>query len=479
MPTVTQPQVFTPPKLSEESGLRFALPSLNVISYRGPGESGGVSSSLEPMAEQLNTKVRWIALSGMPFSSDSRLAGFSFHQPEVPKHLVDFHAKACMEYLFPLLHSKPELARFDHEAWKCYRQLCESMATTSRRVAGNSFPTLVWLHDYQMAMVAPLLSLEAGVIVAQFWHVPWPTPEVIVSSPIGKELVEGLLANRLLGFHTTGYAVNFLNTVQEIFPDATVDLLEMEIRRRGSTTKVVVMPLGLDFAYWQRLAKNARPRAAAIPKKFSLANQVILGVDRIDYSKGVYEKLLGLEAFLTSNPGWHRRFHYVQLAQPPLWRSEDFSAYETLVKSKAAEINAAFGNEHWQPILWLDGHFEHQELAAWYQAADVLAVTPYSDGLNLIAKEYVACRHDDPGMLVLGRQAGAAAELSASALIVNSLEPAQIATALSNALTMPLEEKRRRMLSMRHVVSWNQLNDWAVGFLRQAITVPAAAAYYF
>src|SRR5438067_11351451 len=115
MPTLTQPHTVSPITQEELGRLKFALPSLNVISYRGPGESGGVSSSLEPMAEQLSTKVRWIALSGIPFSSDSRLAGFSFHQPEVPDHMIELHAKACMEYLFPLLHSKPELARFDSE----------------------------------------------------------------------------------------------------------------------------------------------------------------------------------------------------------------------------------------------------------------------------------------------------------------------------------------------------------------------------
>src|SRR5262249_6094032 len=271
------------------------------------------------------------------------------------------------------------------------------------------------------------------------------------------------------GFHTQEYATNFLNTVMEIIPNAAVDVLNMQVRVNRSLTTIVTMPLGLDFAYWQRLSKASRPKAAAIPKKYGLAHQVVLGVDRLDYTKGVIEKLQALSTFLTNNPSWLRRFHYVQLAQPPQSNRAEFTEYAALVRAKVCEINEHHRTDGWEPVVLLEGNFDHAELAAWYQAADALLVTPVRDGLNLIGKEYVACRQDEQGALILSRAAGSAAELSTGALVVDPHKPDQIADALSQALTMGFEEKRRRMHSMRHIVGWNQLHDWALGFLRLAI----------
>jgi len=470
MPTATeQPTLLSPVTAHELGQLQVHLPALKVISYRGPGQSGGVSTSLEPLVKQLGTKIHWIALSGLPVDLEGHNSGFSFYRPELPQHLIELHSRASLSYLWPLLHGMPELAAFDLECWRSFRQLSELIAADSLRVASGSFPTLCWLHDYQMALVAPLLAMEAGIILCHFWHVPWPPAAVMSRSPVAREIVEALLSNRLLGFHTTEYATNFLNTVTEVIPGALVDPLKMEVRWRRSTTRVVVMPLGLDSAHWQRLARANRPKAAAIPKKYRLANQLVLGVDRLDYSKGVLEKLGGIEAFLETYPRWHRRFHYVQLAQPPQSPLDDFRSYQAAVETKVRVINERFHIDGWEPIVWINGELDQGELAAWYQTADVLAITPVRDGLNLIAKEFVACRVDEQGVLVLSRQAGCAAELSQGSLLVNPQNPDEIGAAIAQALSMGVEEKRRRMLSMRHVVGWNQLHDWACGFLRQAI----------
>ncbi|HEY9713190.1 MAG TPA: trehalose-6-phosphate synthase, partial [Chroococcales cyanobacterium] len=200
-----------------------------------------------------------------------------------------------------------------------------------------------------------------------------------------------------------------------------------------------------------------------------LANQIVLGVDRLDYSKGVLEKLAGLERFLETKPEWHRRFHYVQLAQAPQSQEADFTSYARQVQDKVTEINSKYAGNGWEPIVYIPGDLDQQELAAWYQAADVLAVNPVRDGLNLIAKEYVASRLDESGTLLLSNKAGCAAELSQGALIVDPDSPEQFADALQTAFSMDVEEKRRRMTLMRRVVGWNQLHDWALGFLQEAI----------
>lgn len=464
-----QPPLLAPLTQEDLGKLQVHLPALKIVSYRGPGHSGGVVSSLSPLTKQLGTQVHWVALSGVPGGEDSHISGFTFHRPEMPAQLMELHGRAIHQYLWPLLHGMPQRAVFDAEAWRSFRQLSGVIANQALQVSSRSFPTLVWLHDFEMALVAPLLGMDAGVILCHFWHAPWPNPEIMVESPVAGEMVEALLYNKLLGFHTLDYARNFLSTVQLIIPEALVDFHAMTVSYRGRVTRVVAMPLGIDFPYWQRLSRSSRVMSESLSVRYRLAQQVILGVDRLDYAKGILEKLSGLETFLEMYPDWFRRFHYVQLAQPVEVKTPAFEEYRSQVLARIAAINDKYRTDGWEPIVLIEGQFEHAQLAAWYQCADVLAVTPVRDGLNLIAKEYVACRLDEQGTLVLSSQAGVAAELMSGALMVDPQLRREIAGAMARALSMPVEEKRRRMVSMRHVVGWNRLHDWACGFLRQAI----------
>ncbi len=464
-----QPPLLAPLTQEDLGKLQVHLPALKIVSFRGPGHSGGVVSSLSPLTKQLGTQVHWVALSGVPSEENSHVTGFTFHRPELPAQLLEAHGRAIHEYLWPLLHGLPQRAVFDSESWKNFRQMSSVIANQALQVSSRSFPTLVWLHDFEMSLVAPLLGMDAGVILCHFWHAPWPNPDIMVESPVASEMVDALLYNKLLGFHTLDYARNFLATVQLVLPDAVVDFHALTVTYRGRVTQVTAMPLGIDFPYWQRLSKASRIAAESLSVRYRLAQQVILGVDRLDYAKGILEKLAGLETFLETYPEWFRRFHYVQLAQPVEVKTQAFEEYRQQVLQRIASINEKYRTGGWEPIVLIERQFEHPELASWYQVADVLAVTPVRDGLNLIAKEYVACRLDEQGTLVLSSQAGVAAELMSGALMVDPQLRREIATALSRALSMPIEEKRRRMVSMRHVVGWNRLHDWACGFLRQAI----------
>ncbi len=466
MPAATPLPLLTPFSTEDIGQLQLNLPSLKIVSYRGPGASGGVSNSLSPVVKQLGTKVNWFALSGVPTTESQ---GFQFHSPEPTSAILENHQRVSSGYLWPLLHGMPEKAKFDAEDWKSFRGLNELLASECLDVSSQSFPTLCWLHDFEVALVAPLCAVHAGIILTHFWHVPWPSAEIMTKSPVARELVDALLCSKVLGFHTTEYATNFLQTVQELFPNFSVDLLRMEVRRRGSRTRVVVMPLGIDFELWQRLSKSNRALAEALPIKHKLAQHLILGVDRLDYSKGVLEKLLGLELFLAENPYWMKRVSYVQVSQDSQAKDLDTINYAAAVKVKVAEINARFRSGEWQPIVHIDNHIEQSELAAWYQAADVLAVTPVCDGLNLIPKEYVACRQDEQGAILLSKKAGCTAELSQGVIEVDPNSPANVAKGLAQALTMDPEEKRRRMTSMRRIVGWNRLHDWALGFLKESL----------
>ncbi|MBX3072410.1 trehalose-6-phosphate synthase [Candidatus Obscuribacterales bacterium] len=474
--------LLTPISAEDIVDLDIHLPTLKVLSFSGPGQTGGVATSLEPIVKRLGTKVHWFSIENqssdvepIPFDqvrnfSPSINSGFAFYSTSIPKRLIDGHKRFSANYLWPLLHGMREHALFDAEDWKNYKMLCSRVASECQSVLSESFPTLCWLHDYQLAMCAPLISSERGTIACQFWHVPWPEVAIMQHEPVTKELVESLLCNRLIGFHTAEYAHNFLQTVEALCDAAQVDSLKMTVSFKGQKTQIVVMPLGIDVSKWHKLAKTSRPMAEALPVKHRLANQILLGIDRLDYTKGVLEKLSGLEHYLENAKDMHRRFHYVQISQPAQSNEPSFSEYSKKVEAKIQELNEKYEQDGWRPILHIQAQLNQKELAAWYQAADVMTVNSVRDGLNLIAKEYVACRQDEQGTLILSDRAGCAAELGQGALLVSPTSPSEFSDALAKALSMGIEEKRRRMTSMRHVIGWNQLHDWALGFLRQALT---------
>lgn len=482
MQTLFPSSVYAPPSTAAPArDEEIHLPTLKVVSYSGHGDSGGVASSLAPLAHRIGTKVHWLSVNRAnnkraTTGGDQRLdfsptdSGFVYHNARIPEALLEGHERFSSRYLWPLLHGMPELAVFDQEDWRKFRDVCQRVASESQVISEGSFPSLSWLHDFQLALCAPLIATERGTLVCQFWHVPWPRPENIASSPVAAEFIEALLANKLLGFHTAEYAHNFLSTVELLFKDARVDQMSMEIRYKQYFTRVVVMPLGIDVDRWRHLASQVRPIAEVLAVKHRLANQIILGVDRLDYTKGVLEKLYGIEYLLTLTPDLRRRFHYVQISQKPRSDENDYRRYAEQVKGKIDEINERFSLDGWKPVVHIDEELSQKELAAWYQAADVMAVNSLRDGLNLIAKEYVACRQDEQGVLILSENAGCSAELSQGAILVDPRSPSEFARAVTASFSMGVEEKRRRMTSMRHIIGWNQLHDWALGFLKQALS---------
>ncbi len=472
MSTAPSVSVFSAtPNVAEVSDLELHLPTLKVISYRGPGDTSGVPTSLEPVVRRLQTKVHWFAIDGQPSSGELNSPNFMFYTPQPARPLLEDYKAFCSEYLWPLFHGHAERANFDIQKWKSFKQLSEMVASEALNVSAESFPTLCWLHDYQMALVAPLMAMHAGIILCHFWHVSWPESSVIATSPVGVELVESLLSNRAIGFHTAEYATNFLETVRDLVPNAQVDMLRMEVRRGKFITKVSAMPLGIDVQMWENLARRSKGRADALASRHRQTEKLILGVDRLDYTKGILEKLKGIERFLEQNPRSRKHFNYVQITYP---QSDDFAreaGYAEQVRKLISRINAKYGSEDWQPICLLEGLLEREELAAWFQAADILAVNPIKDGLNLIAKEFVACRLDESGVILLSRQSGCASELGTGALIVDAANTGEFAKAMGTALSMESDERRKRMTAMRRMVGWNQLQDWAVGFLKTALSV--------
>ncbi len=458
------------------------LPAVNVVSFAGPGMKQGMSASLEPVVKRLNARVNWFALTDHPQDQAQNQAesrkkgsgpGFSYYTPKLSTglmaRLLDDYKTMAQGYLWSLLHGDPHKYPFDLKIWKSFKQLSQAVAGECLNSSTMSFPSLCWLHDYQLAMGAPALASQSGIILCQFWHVPFPSAAVMQQSPIGAELTQALLQNKLIGFHTERYASNFLDTVEAFFPEAKIDRALKVVSLGRKQTRVAVMPLGVDSSYWQKLAMDSKPHAEALARTHGLAQQYIVGIDKLDYTKGIIERLNGLDLFLATHPEMLKRFHYVQLSQPNQGASEEHKQYEILVDKRISAINTRFGDADWQPILHIKEHLGHAKLSAWYQSATALSINSLSDGLNLLAKEFVASRIDESGVLILSKATGAAEELGQGAILVDPTDPAAISAAFAQALSLTWEEKHNRMVGMRQTIGWNQLIGWAMGFLGQAL----------
>src|SRR5579885_1133332 len=254
MSTVIQPApLLQPTSIEDLSSLEIHLPTLKVISYSGPGNTGGVPTSLEPIVKRLGTKVHWFSVENenAPAPSNISSSAFAFYSAKVHDKIIQGHKRFCARYLWPLFHGIDSTTEFDPEDWKAYKQVCTRVSSECQSVLSQSFPTLCWLNDYQLSLCAPLIAAERGMIVCLFWHVPWPEAQLIAKQPIAKELVEGLLSNRLLGFHTAEYAQNFLQTVALLVKDARVDYVNMTVTHGNCKTQLTVMPMGIDVLKWQ------------------------------------------------------------------------------------------------------------------------------------------------------------------------------------------------------------------------------------
>jgi trehalose 6-phosphate synthase len=305
--------------------------------------------------------------------------------------------------------------------------------------------------------------------VAIFWHIPWPNAEVFGICPWQRELVDGLLGADLIGFHIQSHCNNFLETVDRAV-EALTEWDRFAVNRRGHVTRVRPYPISVAFTENQdgtRGALNSSSgelRAALCAELGIEASLLGVGVDRVDYTKGILERFRGIEHFLDSYPAYQRRFTFVQIGAPS---RTDIPRYQQVLDEVTAEadrINARFHAGRWKPIVLLKRHHSHKEISKYYRAASVCLVTSLHDGMNLVAKEFVAAREDERGVLILSSFAGASHELS-DALLINPYDVQQLADSLHQALEMSEEQQALRMARMRKDVKEHNVYRWAANLL--------------
>ncbi|AHG02138.1 alpha,alpha-trehalose-phosphate synthase (plasmid) [Halostagnicola larsenii XH-48] len=365
--------------------------------------------------------------------------------------------------LWPLCHGFEHLLDDRPGDLEWYRRVNEQFATAvSEHVSEES---VVWLQDYHLGF-APALIRERvpdSVTIAHFWHIPWPSPETFDHCPAGRELLAGLLGNDLLGFHVDRYAELFVECVDTHLPDATVHRPTRTIRYDGNETRVVATPMGVDaptYATTSREVDSGQWSSICSKYDISQSNAIGLGVDRLDYTKGIPQRLDALETFFERNRPWRGQFTFVQKATPSRTNIPAYQQLGETVRQRVERINDRFGTDEWQPIVYTEDILPQEDLCALYRNADVMVVSPVSDGMNLVAQEYLASNVDESGALVLSNRAGAHEMLGSHAYTIAPDRTDHFADTLERVLTTARGEKRQRISVLRDRVFDADLDSW-------------------
>jgi len=381
------------------------------------------------------------------------------------KQEAQYYLGLANQGLWPLCHIVFTRPTFRPEDWQAYREVNEIFARAVLEEAGDA-PTFVFIQDFHFALLPRMLKdRNSNLIVAQFWHIPWPNPEVLRGFPWKEELLDGLLGNDMLGFHLRFHCQNFLDTVDRMM-EAKIDREKYAITRGGKSTSVRAFPISIDFERHSRMAESAttEEHMEHWRRTLGLHGELVgLGIDRIDYTKGICERLRALDRFLTKHPEYHERLVFVQVAVPSRSQIPEYKKLEEELDALVKQINHKYRRwtaRSWRPILFLKRHYPQDRLTALHRLGHFCMVSSLHDGMNLVAKEYVASRIDEDGVLILSDFAGASRELT-DAIVVNPFSEEDSVEAIRQALEMPEEERRKRMRKMRAVVAENNIYRWA------------------
>jgi trehalose 6-phosphate synthase len=440
---------------------RVVNPDGSVDWRRSPG---GLVTAIEPVMRA--NDGAWIGWSGgtdpdlEPFVED----GLGL----VPVALTDQEIREFYEgfsnaTLWPLYHDVVAKPEFHREWWDSYVRVNRRFAEKAADIAAEG--ATVWVHDYQMQLVPAMLrELRADLRIGFFLHIPFPPAELFQQLPWRRQLLEGLLGADVVGFQRPGAAQNFVRLVRQRVGHKTHR--DMVYLPEGRTVQAGSFPISIDVAGLEEQARSepVQQRAKEIREQLGNPRQVLLGVDRLDYTKGIYARLRGYSELIAEGPIDVEDTVFVQVATPSRERVEQYRVLRDDIDRLVGRINGDLGKIGRPAISYLHSSFPREEMAALYRAADVMVVTPLRDGMNLVAKEYVACRYDGDGALVLSEFAGAADELR-QAFLINPYDINGMKSSILEALHASPRERGKRMRAMRKTVAEHDVKDWANGFL--------------
>ncbi|AOF93065.1 alpha,alpha-trehalose-phosphate synthase (UDP-forming) [Sinorhizobium sp. RAC02] len=454
---------------------------------RGAAPAGGLAVALQ---SALKTRGGlWLGWSGQSCAEDAVGPLRTMKDGNIEYALTDLTERDVEEYyqgfanrvLWPICHYRLDLAEYGRREMTGYFRVNRFFA--SRLLPLIEEDDLIWIHDYHLIpLAAELRRLGVKNRIGFFLHIPWPSPDVFLTMPVHDELLNGLTAYDVIGFQTDHDRENFAGCLARLGIGDRLDTTRFVVGERTFTTKSY--PIGIETAEFASLAKRASETTLHKRMLQSLdGKELIIGVDRLDYSKGITQRIDAFETFLTRHEDSQRKVTLLQIT--PKSRSEvpEYEAMQRAVAEQAGRVNGALGTVDWVPIRYVNRSLRRPALAGLYRMAKLALVTPLRDGMNLVAKEYVAAQsEDDPGVLLLSRFAGAAQELK-DAVLVNPYDVEGTAEAIARSLVMPLQERRERWESMMTVLRANDVFTWCDTFLedlaegatKQSSSVPAEA----
>ncbi len=450
---------------------------------RAKQSSGGLVTALEPLLREHGGI--WIGSAGTQQDAEAQaqvreqlgVLSKEHHYRYEPISLTpEEHAKYyegfSNEIVWPLFHDLQSRCNFDPSYWEFYLRVNARFAECAAKIADQD--SLIWINDYQLMQVAPLLRQKAPKAQLVFFlHIPFPPPDIFEKLPWRSQVLEGLLAHTIIGLQTARDLRNFLACLRAFVPGATITRKSGDtrvVRYQGSQTVVGAFPISIDFEEFEREsdADAVRRRSSELRGLLPRGMVTVLGIDRLDYTKGIPERLKAFGLFLRQHPELHRKTTLIQIVVPSRESIPGYQILKAEIERLVTQVNGEFAEPGWVPINYIHRSLPRTELLALYRTSRVAFLTPLKDGMNLVAKEYCACRHENDGVLILSEFAGAATELKSGSLLVNPYDQSAVAKALAEAVTMDEAEQRRRMIRLRAQIRKADLAAWLRAFLVHA-----------
>jgi trehalose 6-phosphate synthase len=434
---------------------------------------GGLVSALTPITRE--SKGAWVGWTGERDTQTDPFLHDDISNIPVPissAEYTDFYEGACNRTLWPLYHQAVLPPEYHRHWWRSYVRVNQRFADAAAQVAAQR--AVVWVHDYHLQLVPAMLRAQRPDLKLGFFlHTPCPSPDLLVRLPWRDQVLDGVLSADVVGLQTQTCVSNMLESARRhnVLSAQGFDRrggIGGRLKYRGRTVRIDAFPISIEFDRIDSLARDpaVTERAEHFRRTLGAGRKVMLGVDRLDYTKGIDLRLKSYQELLRSGASTVRESVLIQIAVPSRERIKEYRVLRRQVEELVGQINGQHGEVGVAAVHYLRRNLPFEELVAMYRAADVMLVTPLADGMNLVAKEFVATRVDDTGVMILSEFAGAAAELS-SAILVNPYDVDGVAEGMKVALEMQPLEAGRRMNAMRQVIRTHTVHDWARGFLAE------------
>lgn len=424
--------------------------------------SGGLVSALDPIVK--NANGIWVCTSKEDNLYDVKLP-YEI-RPIKLSNQENYHYYEGFgnRQIWPLFHYLPARFEFHERDWEFYVQV-------NRKFANQIFSfvkpdDIIWVHDYHL-MLVPHMLRKAGVTnkIGFFMHIPFPNYEVFRITPKMRALLEGVLGADVIGFHTESYQKHFLECVRKKINIAEVDMVNNHIYYDNRMIDILFQPISIDFDMIDKIAekKYVRDRAKKLRSLFN-TDIIGVGVDRLDYTKGIFERLSGIEYFLDTHPKYQGNFTFIQIAVPSRTRVSEYQRIKREVDEAVGRINGKFSKDGWSPISYIYNSLSMEDLVSYYCCADFALLTALRDGLNLVSKEYIASRINNDGMLILSEFIGASEEMN-TGNVINPFDVRSVANGILRSIKMSGEEKQKIMSNLKNHVKHNDIYKWVDNFL--------------